>query len=850
MNKNKTKNKRRYNLGSLLGNASAAGAVNAGTTSVSTTGNSNIGANLQMLNGIIPQSQPYNNPYDKQSKIIGKGRAAATTVSKLADTILPGTSAIVNAGIVGSDLLARRDDNGIAQGSDTAMVIGDIINPFDKGSRAVDYASQGKWGKAATSLIPGSSIKENEKAKAELEKKMLIERLSNTNMQERGNIMKMGGELEENLMMFLANQNTFRNGGVLSKNVDNYTKLLIGKQVNDNKERIDNRRNKLKRSLASQRALGKYTDQLLKATHNKYQEGGDLNIYQGYKHEQGGIPLPNSDNEVETGEVGVSPLLTGKENNYIVSDSLKVSKSIANDYNLPKKYIGKTLANVLKDVDKQTSFRENDPINQEYKTEMSNKMVDINESIRKDRFIKAMNKLQQTSPDLLNQFVQSQSQGNIQGEQLNNSVQGNVQQPTEQLTEQQIPQDNIQQPQMMRWGGETKKYYNGRYLDGGDDDTNNSPYFRTFMNSKQSVDNINNPPFRTFMDYRPQPELADVTGKTSPNLVSSKSKDIITAIKPDYRNLVTVTKPNDNNVDDINTIIEKEANKRPDDVKPRYFKGFNVDSKTDFITNNETSTIPIPENQNDNVKIAGEEYTPYNSDIDSSYIASLGASGVYDIARSIIPQSLNNYGRINGRLVNMDKVNPYQAINAAKGSYNSAEESLRNSGVSASQYLANRMGLANKEADTLGDIHSKYDTANTDIRNKQNAMNVSILNDANVRNQNIKQNEIIADQQDRAQRSSYIQQALANADRNWYGAKRDVKADKMQNMILQNWTSKDNVGVLTDDDGTPLKTMKYEKWEVSTNTNKDGKYLVRDSNSGKIYKMTREDMIKNKIITK
>ncbi len=97
-------------------------------------------------------------------------------------------------------------------------------------------------------------------------------------------------------------------------------------------------------------------------------EGGELTQYEGLTHEQGGLPLGQT-NEVETGETrGPNDMMSVKD--YIYSDRLKVPG---------KKY---TFAKASKMIESKLSKRDNDKMSDETREKMLSELMQNQESVR------------------------------------------------------------------------------------------------------------------------------------------------------------------------------------------------------------------------------------------------------------------------------------------------------------------------------------------------------------------------------------------------------------------------------------------------------------------------------------
>ncbi|HEY8363920.1 MAG TPA: hypothetical protein VIK77_13810, partial [Tissierellaceae bacterium] len=131
------------------------------------------------------------------------------------------------------------------------------------------------------------------------------------------------------------------------------------------KKRIKDREEEIRKNLPNPEKLGEMA------------YGGKLNQYNtGGTHESnpnGGIPLNGFNASVEEGETSFQ--------DYVFSDRLKIDKTLAKEFNLPKKYIGKTFADASKGIEKQ-SPREFDSIDIDTKKRMLGRLRDSQEAFK------------------------------------------------------------------------------------------------------------------------------------------------------------------------------------------------------------------------------------------------------------------------------------------------------------------------------------------------------------------------------------------------------------------------------------------------------------------------------------
>ena len=218
---------------------------------------------------------------------------------------------------------------------------------------------------------------------------------------------------------------------------------------------------------------------------------------EGGTHEEnvlGGIPQGSAPdgrlNLVEEGETKLNA------SNYIFSDTLKLDEGIAAAFNLPKRDIGKTFAEISKRLDRPNSRRDNDTIEQNAKQRDLENLMQAQEAFKAVDLQKDMEMMQRKHPEIMEALQGAMNQqGQPQGpppmspeeQQMMMAQQQGQMDPAmaEQMAMQQggIPQEQMGQIPMS-YGGSIfacggKMYMNGgrMYPDGGAINTNpNSIY--------------------------------------------------------------------------------------------------------------------------------------------------------------------------------------------------------------------------------------------------------------------------------------------------------------------------------------------------------------------------------------
>jgi hypothetical protein len=198
-----------------------------------------------------------------------------------------------------------------------------------------------------------------------------------------------------------------------------------------------------------------------------YNNGGPLltEFNEGGSHEEnplGGIPqgigANNQMNVVEEGET--------KFEDYIYSDQLKLDAETAEEFNLPKKYVGKTFADISKLMNKPNSRREDDSIETADKERNLAKLRDAQESFKQAEVEAKLAEIDQLDPTAIPSLMQQASQqqgapGGLEGEMMQQQLS-----PEEiAMAEQQamMEQQAMEGQPMMAYGGPLSSYAFGGY---------------------------------------------------------------------------------------------------------------------------------------------------------------------------------------------------------------------------------------------------------------------------------------------------------------------------------------------------------------------------------------------------
>ena len=469
-----------------------------------------------------------------------------------------------------------------------------------------------------------------------------------------------GGEIETNQMMVMSNQPTseeiesyykrhLKKGGQLGDGSDNSINRILLQQVKEHG--LNARQNS--------RALAGWRKDMVKATHNKYEDGSELATYNGAKHEDGGVTLPigqgQQQNEVEGGETGVPTKATGKQNTYILNDTTPIDAEQAKMFNIDKKYIGKTPANVSKRLEKFYGFRKNSPIDIDDFKEQMNKLTQVNELQLYNKQLDEM----RNNPEALQQMVSQKANEEVQQNQ-----QEQVQQPIQEQTgmEQQLEQSQ----QQMKYGGKLK-YEDGKQLgDPPDKKTSfgdligsigdvfsktgnaiiESNFGKKSVNPQNIINNDNNG--------------KGLLGVTSRNIIKPINNSQVYNTDKGSSNIGKIDKFGSNALTNRDGFVMFNEYGNNTDVQNTNLKvNPNITTNTVNTNNNQVQTNNIPVNKNNISNIASTELFDNNisnNEKETSNIP-LGQSKTYDYTLGI-----NNTGKDELSVINRNNDNNYNDI--------------------------------------------------------------------------------------------------------------------------------------------------------------------------------------------
>lgn len=166
---------------------------------------------------------------------------------------------------------------------------------------------------------------------------------------------------------------------------------------------------------------------------NFYQMGGDMGLteYEGLSHEEGGLPIPGRNAEVEDGETMID--------DYVFSDSLLV----------PGKK--KTFAQESKAIKNRYNLRKGDPLSQEVVNDALRELMVLQEDLKKEMASEKLNEALELDPSILESMMQGVS-----------SMPQNNPQEMPMGSENMMPMEGMS---MMQNGGNLKKYQYGDLFD-------------------------------------------------------------------------------------------------------------------------------------------------------------------------------------------------------------------------------------------------------------------------------------------------------------------------------------------------------------------------------------------------
>lgn len=495
----------------------------------------------------------------------------------------------------------------------------------------------------------------------------------------------------------------------------------------------------------------------------------NIDNIEGNKHERGGTNISN----IVEGEEGET--LVG---DYIFSDEIKITDKIAKNYSLPDKYIGKTIAEVTKDIKEKYSLRENDTFDEAPRSEELEALKQIQETEKDRMFKKDLNKMVKEHPEMMDQLMNS-----MQGPQGQEQMQGQ-----EQIT-QQIPQDQAQVPinegglpQMRQGGFVLPEDPPGSILP----DTQGGRDWRYKWKNQYNPEETFNPLRTKYNSPISNPYVQDYFGGNNGAYVSLPG-------------IIGNQREGEPNVVDVNAKIDNSSVNRSSTSTGGFGGASSSTSKTN-INSDRIGKAYSPENPGDmsykDIGLRKETFgdvigdqdpilsdsgsTPYknrsannnnnnsnnrngfNVKAGSNFMSNLG--NYYSIGRGILEafRPDKQLERVDAPITRVSYMDPTRAINdttsrAGINAYNASESS-----IGSGQQMANKLLSKYQLGNAVGRIAQRYDETNNQLYNRANSENAQRAMQAasiNLQQSNMEE-EINTRRKDVA--SNEVQKALAN----------------------------------------------------------------------------------------
>jgi hypothetical protein len=204
-----------------------------------------------------------------------------------------------------------------------------------------------------------------------------------------------------------------------------------------------------------------------------YASGGMLDnqlteFTSGGRHEEnpiGGIPQGFSpDGRVNLVEQGETKLNSA---DYVFSDTLKVTKDIALDYNLPNQDIGKTFAEASKRMNRPKSRRENDTIEEVAKERDLNNLMQAQEDFKQRDLQKDIDMMSEKHPEFMANMMQQGQLPEQNMEQVPQSISPMGMPQGQPVDASQVPPEMLAQMQGAQQGMPIMRMGGNMYMCGG-----------------------------------------------------------------------------------------------------------------------------------------------------------------------------------------------------------------------------------------------------------------------------------------------------------------------------------------------------------------------------------------------
>lgn len=505
-----------------------------------------------------------------------------------------------------------------------------------------------------------------------------------------------------------------------------------------------------------------------------FEEGGEINPQtsnkqvddiEGQMHTQGGTNMGGLI-EAQKGET--------KKDNYIYSDNIIVNKRMAKEYDMPNNFIGKSMAEVSKVLQKKYGVRNKDTFDNKVLDEELDILRDAQEEVRSNMTSSAMKTIQSLNPNMV-----SMIQGKME----------ESQQPPEMQTEQSVK---------YAFGGEIPP---------------DEQYLGKILSRPKSVDNLDKIDLTNDLpvNYRTKANLNVVTNRY--NLGSPVNPDMQfdggtlgeVLIKGDTKKETET--PLDIKKREESLGVQK-ATLTPTDLELLKKQGDNSIKKN---VSNTKVTLPPPEGQSNTNPLKDSNF----------WMQNLG--NAFDLVRGTIGllKPEKKLDRMKPNLISPSLVDAQTSVQDINNAYGSAIDAVKQNSVSAGNYLSNRLALASQQAKDVSNTRKQYDDSNSGIMNQTRAANAQILGNAqqvNIGQSNLQEQ---INQQERDVSANMIQAGLSNMGEIYGGIKKDYANTNMDKYAVQfigtpDYYYKDlgnGIGKLTRKDGTLSKIIDFNTME-------------------------------------
>lgn len=533
---------------------------------------------------------------------------------------------------------------------------------------------------------------------------------------------------------------------------------------------------KRQEAMAKMQADGKNYD----ANIPTFEMGGQMPInegvdeIEGQEHEEGGTNMGNLV-EAQKGET--------KAGKYIYSDDIKVSKKMAKEYDMPKNFVGKTMAEVSKLLQTKYGKRGNDGLDKAVLDEELDILKEAQEEVRQGMMANAMNTIKSINPEMAS-MMQRQGQGQGQGMGMQ---QGQIQgQPP--MNEQGMP--------MMKLGGGYSNMKEG--------DPTLAEITETVLYDPVTSADLKRASKGSGLRVSTDSERR--TSEAINNIAAASQKNYINML-PQYGDIREEEEPITFEEDVVST-----SNLATITGKGRPQNNINLTSPAiaDLGTLPEDGTASITGAGRPNNK-GTVDANLGDGKIGGNGMLMQNLGNIYDVARGIysLTKGPKVLPRATPNLVNPSLLDASTAVQDVNIGYANAANAVKQNAIGASSYLSNRLALAAQQGKDVSRTRGAYDEANVGITNQARQTNAQILGatqQVNIGQTNLEEQ---INQQERDVASNMIQKGLSNFSEIYGGIGRDAAARKVERMALQflgtqdyNITWNGDIATITRRDGT------------------------------------------------